>query len=109
MVSNSPSLADIRQVVLYFIATSTQSHLVHKDEVSKFVKAAKELYVSPGINPHNGARCSECWKITVASLGPTGPFWWSTPGLQENHDPNGATVYNEHHVEIVYISHTEST
>ena len=32
--------------------------------------------------------------ITTQKLMPGGPYWWTTPDLQDNDDPNGAIVFH---------------
>lgn len=89
-----PKLSEMRQVELHYIDRAPDKYLVHQCEVRKFVEASKRLHFKPGKNPHNGAKCPKIFQITVSRLRPTGPFWWTTPDLQNNHDPNGARVFN---------------
>lgn len=95
-------LDDIRQVTLCFVGGSANTYLVHKDHVDRFVVASKRLHFKPGKNPHNGEGASKIYQITVAALEPGGPFWWSTPDLQNNGDPAGAQIIDARSTEIVW-------
>jgi hypothetical protein len=84
---------DLREVSIYFKGRDhTITYIVPKEDVYTFLKAAVELYYSPGINPHNGVKTTEAWRITVSELGDFDSFWWTVPGLKRNHDPKGARV-----------------
>lgn len=75
-------------------------YVVHKDEVDKIVEAQKRLHYSPGINPHNGNKTAEALSIDVCEFTATGPFWWSTPDLQNNKDSAGAIVMARDYVRV---------
>jgi hypothetical protein len=99
-------LSDMRVVRLYFDDTF-RDHVVHKSEVDKFVEASKRLHVDPGVNPHRPpgeGKTARINRITVGSFQTTGPFWWTTPDLQNNRDPVGATIYQSDYNEVTVWS-----
>ena len=87
-------LGEIRAVTLEFLSGRQSTYLVPKEEVDAFVEAAKELHYKPGINPHNRVKTAPITVISVGELtfrdGFCGPYWWTTPGLAENGNPEGA-------------------
>lgn len=97
-----PRISEMRQVVIHYRNLRPSTYLIHQCEVERFVEASKQLHSDPGLNPHNGNLCAKVWKITVTPVRATGPFWWTTPGLQNNDDPRGAHVFNgdygPHHI-----------
>jgi hypothetical protein len=78
-------------------------HIVSKGDLAKFVEAALELHFEPGINPHSNENAAPVQYITVDALQPTGPYWWSTPGLQGNDDRRGATVWQWLSTTLVWV------
>lgn len=68
------------------------TYIIHKDHVDRFIQATRELHDNPGINPHTNSPTTPVHQIEVAPFLATGPYWWSTPGLQKNDDPNGAVI-----------------
>lgn len=92
----SISLSDLRNVLLIFTnsPSSPSNFIVHKDEVDRLVEVCIKLHHSPGKNPHNGGDTAKIERIFVEEgLEPKGPYWWSTPDLKKNDDPNGASVF----------------
>lgn len=85
-------LSDVRKVTLYYIGTTPSSFLIPAAEVDRFVDASKRLHWKPGRNPHNGCEASKVYQITVGTMEARGPFWWTTPDLQNNGDPAGARI-----------------
>jgi len=79
-------------VRLHFPASS-QEHIMQRSDVKKFVEASLKLHFEPGINPHNKVKTTKIWMITQDSLKSLGRFWWSTPDLMKNEDPNGAEIW----------------
>lgn len=102
-----PKLSQIRRVTVHYAEGSPfeqlPSYLIPEREVAKFVEATKRLHFDPGVNPHNRQQTRKIWKITVARLQLMGPFWWTTPNLQENDDPAGAHTIDSYHEETVFI------
>jgi len=90
-------IKDFRIVHVKFEGESyfTTSHVVHKDDLDKFIQATKELHVYKGDrNPITGTIPSKLREIRVNTFDPTGPYWWSTPGLTGNDNPEGVTIYS---------------
>lgn len=85
-------LSTVRQVTMYFVSGGWTSYLMAQSDVDVFIEASKRLHWRPGRNPHNGVEAAKIWRISVAEFVITGPFWWSTPDLQNNHDPRGASI-----------------
>lgn len=76
---------------------SQTTYIVAREEVETFITAMKELHYSPGVNPHNKGslnNTSPVHQIEVGQFDETGPFWWTTPGLQpaEKSKVKGAKV-----------------
>lgn len=101
--SSDPRLSQIRRVTLHYLNREPASYLIHESEVDRFVEASKRLHFKPGRNPHNGHKCPKIWKITSARLEFKGPFWWTTPDLMENGDPNGAHTIDSYQEPIVWV------
>lgn len=81
------------------------SYIVHKDKVDTFIAATKELHDNPGHNPHNGNKATPVHQIEVGPLTQQGPFWWTTPGLQNNYDASGAPlIMGDYHKTLVWRS-----
>ena len=90
---NFDFLSQLRIVTVYPIDSGRPSEfIVPVDDVSKFVEATKKLHMNPGVDPHNGNPTTPAHMITVAELRVCGPYWWTTPDLQNNDDPNGARI-----------------
>lgn len=87
------SYAKLRQIQSSNEDKPVLTYLVHENDVPKMVQAIIDLHASPSFHrPH------PCWvdKIVINSLAPTGPYWWSTPELQDESgkfNKNGALVY----------------
>lgn len=91
------------KVIIYFegesrIGLHLEQYIPLKD-VGAFLEAAHRLHFRPGINPHNRKVTARLKKIevfpttlTVADCNVQGPFWWTTPDLRRNYDPNGALI-----------------
>jgi hypothetical protein len=73
---------------------TTSSYVVHESQVDTFVQAQKTLHFEPGINPHTQGRTQPIGRIRIRTFEASGPFWWSTPDLQENRDPKGAIDFS---------------
>ena len=87
--------ADLRLVVLNFEDGSLMTKMVHHSHVDRFIAASTRLHHDPGVNPHNGQSTLRLNHIKVGRPD-ANTFWWSTPDLQRNGDPNGAAVYDFH-------------
>jgi len=97
----------LQQITLYWEGGDTTTYIVAGNDVQRFVKASLELYYKPGKNPHSGLEAGKVVKITAQSLSPTGPYWWSTPGLKDNNDPNGAVIWEWGFTEEILWEHPE--
>lgn len=96
-------ISDIRKVTLFYIDGTPASFFVPAAEVDRFVEASKRLHWKPGCNPHNGSKTAQAYQITVATMGLRGPFWWTTPDLQNNCDPAGARIIDVDKERTVWI------
>ena len=95
----NPTIAkDLRRVELHWESLGEPAvYVVSEQELQRFIKATVKLHHHPGINPHvkdRDAKTAQVAKITAQRLKPSGPYWWSTPNLQENYDPNGAILWD---------------
>lgn len=75
-------------------------------DIERFLKAILELHFEPGINPHitdRDPKTAEVQLVAIAPFSKNGPYWWSTPGLQENYDHNGASVYTSVGFDAVWV------
>lgn len=88
----TPSITPITKIEIHWVGGRTTENFVPAPEVPAFVRATQRLHHSPGINPHNGGAAAKIWKITSRAMNVCGPYWWTTPDLQENQDPAGARV-----------------
>lgn len=97
LTSTVDSSAGLVKVSLHFSFAEGKhptERIVAFHQLEKFLLAILELHFSPGLNPHNRNEAAEVQCITTATLQPRGPYWWSTPGLQENNDPNGVVIFS---------------
>lgn len=84
---------DITRITIHWEDSEEKtSHFVRTEHVERFVEATKQLHVSPAVNPHSGNPCRKAKAIIAEDPEIVGPYWWTTPGLQENGDPNGAEI-----------------
>lgn len=74
--------------------TRRAEHIIGIDDLQKFLQASLELHFEPGCNPHNGREATPVQAIALKLLVRSGPYWWATPGLQNNGDPHGAITYD---------------
>lgn len=94
-----------RRVVIHWKEKAgSDEHIVLAEEAEIMQQACHKLHVDPGVNPHNGNATSPATSITIEPLGDDidprllkayGPYWWSTPDLQDNDDPRGAVVFQK--------------
>ena len=84
--------AGLSKVTLCYEDSSSE-YLVAESDLLRFLAAALELHYEPGRNPHSNFDTAQALAITVVQLRPQGPYWWTTPGLQENYDNKGAVVF----------------
>lgn len=91
-----PSAGLVKVSVFYtFEGEYTPSeYIVAVHQLEKFLLATLELHYNPGHNPHNRNKAAPVQLITTAVMKPAGPYWWSTPGLQENYDSDGVVIFN---------------
>lgn len=85
-------ITPISKVERHWVGGDITTDFVPENEVDRFVTACIRLHHTPGINPHTGGQARKIWKIVAHDMEVRGPFWWSTPDLQENYDPNGARI-----------------
>jgi hypothetical protein len=83
--------------------SDNEQHVVSEGSVDRFVEATLQLHFKPGVNPHTNVATKPVQYLTVAALQPMGPFWDTTPGLQENDDPRGAMTWEWATADIVWI------
>lgn len=91
----STAAADLRVVTLDYVEGGAVSHIVLQEHVATLVEASKRLHFAPGVNPATGEATARIWRIRVAELRAGGPYWWSTPNLGNNGQPDGALIINE--------------
>ena len=82
----------ITKIERHWVGGETALDFIPESEVARFVTACIRLHHTPGINPHTGGEARKIWKIVAHDMNVRGPFWWSTPDLQKNGDPNGARI-----------------
>ena len=70
----------------------TRGEIMHRRDVETFIKAQVELHYAPGVNPHSGGKTWTAWRITVSRLAKFDSYWWTVPGLQDNHNSKGARI-----------------
>ena len=103
-----PRLSELREVTLWFKeALPSSTYWVRVCDLEKFIEACKELHYRPGINPHNGRKAACLKEITVKRFKMFGPYWWSTPGLQNNYDKRGACIAMDSEKQIVFEAEAE--
>lgn len=84
---------DIRVVSLDFRSGSTTEHMVLAEQLEVFLEACKSLHFKPGINPHNGNETSHIWRLRVAELKASGPYWWAQTRLGTDADPDAEGAF----------------
>jgi len=97
-------ISDYRQVRMDFCYGSSNEYIMHKDHVARFVEASVKLHHTPGINPANKEPTSPIWRITSAPLHGSS-YWWTTPCLEGNDNPEGALIVKGGPSENVFIDH----
>jgi len=102
-------VSELRQVVVTFKRQSPGDHPrqalyhMHYSQVARFVEATVRLHHTPGINPHTQGKTDRLWRIEVCDFTLTGPFWWTTPDLQNNHDPAGAQLIDIQNSQVAFV------
>jgi hypothetical protein len=81
---------------------SGHEYIMHKDHVAKFVEASVKLHHTPGINPANKEKTAPIWRITSAPLHASS-YWWTTPSLHGNDDPDGAFIVQSGPAETLFL------
>lgn len=95
-MNTNPTISELVMVVVHYKdGNHPDTKIVPKVDVEKFIEATKKLHHSPGINPHSKLKTARATHIFVYGMEVSGPFWWSTPDLQQNYDPNGARIIGE--------------
>lgn len=84
-------IGKFRKVILHFEGGSTSEYIVHQGDFRKLIKATLQLHFDPGTNPYSMGETAKVIKITAQTLKAKGPYWWSTPGLDDN--PFGAVLW----------------
>ena len=95
-------IADYREVRMDFCYGKSNEYIMHKDHVVRFVEASVKLHHTPGINPANKEQTSPIWRITSAPLHGSS-YWWTTPSLEGNNNPDGALIVRGGPSETVFI------
>ena len=93
---------DLRVVVIKWKdGGKDRRDIVFAEEAEAMRVANSHLHINPGKNPHNGITANPADRIEIEPvepgiaihrLEPNGPYWWSTPDLQNNNDPRGAVI-----------------
>ncbi len=81
---------------IHWVTHKSTQYFVDKGDVAAFVQAFRELHHTPGVNPYIKDRnnvCSKIYMITQAEVGPSGPYWWTTPGLGKIDAVKGAQIW----------------
>jgi hypothetical protein len=84
-------ISEFRLVRMDFCYGASNEYIMHRDHVPRFVEASVKLHHTPGINPANKEPTSRIWRITSAPLRGCS-YWWTTPSLEGNDNPEGATI-----------------
>ncbi len=95
-------ITDYRQVRMDFCYGKSNEYIMHKDHVARFVEASVKLHHTPGINPANKVTTAPIWRITSAPLYGSS-YWWTTPSLEGNDNPQGAIIVKGGPSENVFI------
>ena len=95
--------ADLRVLTLDFRKGTPTQHIVLASQLDAIIEASKRLHFEPGVNPANGNQNSRIWRLRVAELNAYGPYWWSTPDLGRNGDPDGALIFQAGVSKTVWI------
>lgn len=95
-------IADFREVRMDFCYGASNEYIMHKDHVARFVEASVKLHHTPGINPANKEPTAPIWRITSAPLHASS-YWWTTPSLEGNDNPEGALIVKGGPCETVFI------
>ena len=73
---------------------SVQIHTVLREDVDRLFAAVLELHHEPGVNPANKNKTAPVINIVAYPMKPSGPFWWTTPGLSKGADEKtGVQLY----------------
>jgi len=97
LCANGTSPAGLVRVLRYDSFEEDQKpseNIVAESQLAAFLSATLTLHFEPGYNPHSGGACSKALCITAEKLETSGPYWWSTPGVQDNGDPDGAVIFH---------------
>lgn len=98
--------ADLRVVSLDFVQGTPSTHILLAEQVGIFVEASKRLHFNPGVNPATGVETSRIWRIRSSTLMAHGPYWWSTPNLGDNGQPDGALIIRDGLGDTLWIDET---
>lgn len=74
---------DLRDFVVWWKGEHIRGdhYVIHKNHVDAMRDAFVALHHSPGVNPYNGLKTAEIWKLECGPLLANGPYWWTTPDL----------------------------
>ena len=95
-------IADFRLVRMDFCYGASNEYIMHRDHVARFVEASVKLHHTPGINPGNKEPTARIWQITSAPLH-VSSYWWSTPNLRGNDNPEGAGIVEGGPSETLFV------
>jgi hypothetical protein len=98
-------ISQLRQVCVYYqgyqqgyqpaqLEPHSSTIILLSDHVGRFAEATVKLHWDPGVNPHNGNQTAVLGAMTVHELWQSGPYWHTTPDLQNNNDPAGAIQFD---------------
>jgi hypothetical protein len=86
-------LSDLRLVTLIFQdMRDVKTHIVPASDVAKLTEATVRLHHTPGVNPGTGNPTRKICMITAEPMDLYGPYWWTTPSLEQNYDGAGARI-----------------
>lgn len=95
-------ISDFRFVCMEFCHGAVVEYIMHKDQVPRFVEASLKLHHHPGINPANKAKTARIRRITCAPPRARS-YWWTTPNLARNDDPQGAAIIRGGPSETLFV------
>jgi hypothetical protein len=86
-----------------FEGDSQESVLLRPRDVLPYVQAVLKLHFDPGINPYDGERAAVALDVRVGVLRPAGPYWWTSPTLEEN-DPHAVRIWDASNDRVVWTN-----
>src|SRR4051812_26779763 len=105
--NDDPRISEVRKVTLYYVDGTRDEFIIPTSQINKFVIASVKLYATSGLNPYCHIMTSKLCKIISTTLRLRGPFWWSTPDLEDDDNPDGAKVFVSDHPHILWDADNE--